>query len=207
MADVARGLAAVLLMGVALGSAAGEEPPAQVLVRQTTDKVLAILEEQKAEIEKNPARVYDLVDDYVLPHFDFHKMSRRALGKHWRNATPEQRERFVQQFQTLLVRTYAIALAQYSDEKVGYLAPRERSNGSQISVRTQIIQSGGPAIPINYEMYRKGDEWKVFDVAIDGVSLVINYRSTFSSEVRQKGLDALIERLREHNDKKAQGSG
>lgn len=207
MRRIARAVAVSALMVATISSAAvGEEPPAQALVRDTTDQVLAVLKERKADIEANPAHVYDLVDEYVLPHFDFYRMSRRALGKYWRQATPEQRERFVEQFKTLLVRTYAIALARYSDERVEYLTPRERANGSEISVRTQVILSGGPPIPINYEMYLKDNQWKVFDVAIDGVSLVINYRSTFASQVRQNGVEGLIERLIEHNQGKATDS-
>ncbi len=200
MPGLARGLTASVVMVVAMTIpvSATEEPPAQVLVRDTTDQVLAVLKERKAEIEADPTNVFGLVDEYILPHFDFYKMSRRALGKHWRKASPEQRERFVEEFKTLLVRTYAIALARYTDETVEYLAPRKRK-GSAISVRTQILLANGPPIPINYEMYSKDDQWKVYDVAIDGVSLVVNYRSTFASQVRRNGVDGLIERLAEHN--------
>ena len=129
-------------------------------------------------------------------------MSQRVLGKYWNRATPEQQAQFVGEFQVLLVRTYATALKEYSEQTIEFLSTRERDGGEEVTVRTQITQAGAPPIPINYEMYRKDDAWKVFDVSIDGVSLVINYRSTFSSEIRRNGVDGLIARLNKHNNEK-----
>lgn len=182
---------------VGVSAYASAEPQAQALVRDTTRRVLEVLRRDKAEIRKDPQHIYQIVDDIILPHFDFTRMSQRVLGKYWPRATPDQQSRFVKQFQMLLVRTYATALREYTDQVIDFLPPRQHDD--EISVRTQIKQSGGPPIPINYEMYHKSDGWKVYDVAIDGVSLVINYRSTFSSEIRHHGIDALIQRLAKHN--------
>lgn len=199
------------LLGVALaaflaagwqGARATTVEAAQALAEETTQKLLATFKRERAAIEEDKNRLYALVDEIVLPHFDFVIMSKRVLGKHWRDATPEQRRRFVEEFKTLLVHTYAVALLEYQDQKIVFLPPRERSGGSQASIRMQIEQAAGPTIPINYELYLDDGAWKVYDVAVDGVSLVINFRSTFSSEIRQNGLDGLIARLAEKNQQR-----
>lgn len=187
---------AVALPGLAAHAAV--EPPGQVVVRNTTARMLEALRRDREEISAHPARIYNLVADIILPHFDFDRMSRRVLGKHWRRASRAQRERFVQEFRTLLVRTYATALSEYRDQNIRYLKPRARDD-TELTVRTQIEQQGGPPIPIDYQLYRTADSWKVYDVVIDGVSLVVNYRSSFSAEIRKGGIDGLIARLAEHN--------
>ena len=194
-------LAAAVLAVAAASAPAASEPPAQELVKSTTTKVLDTLREEREAIEADPERIYSLVDQYIAPHFDLTRMSRRVLGKYWRKATPEQREGFVREFKTLLTHTYAAVLRQYSDETVTFLTPREREDRNEISVRTEIDLSDGPAIPITYELYLTDGAWKVYDVSIDGISLVINYRSTFKSEVRLNGMDGLITRLEKHNGK------
>jgi len=193
-----------LAMGLGLamaGSAAGATTveAAQALAEETTEKLLQTFENQREAIEQNQDRLYDLVDEIVLPHFDFVIMSRRVLGKYWREASPEQRRRFVEEFKTLLVHTYAVALLEYKDQKIVFLPPRERSDGSQVSIRMQILQTAGPTIPMSYDLYLRDDAWKVYDVAVDGVSLVINFRSTFAAEIRRNGVDGLIARLAEKN--------
>ncbi|MCP5153898.1 MAG: ABC transporter substrate-binding protein [Ectothiorhodospiraceae bacterium] len=194
---------AMLAIVLGWGAAAwADEPPAQTLVRDTTDKVVSALKRERDAIEADPERLYTLVDEIVLPHFDFVRMSQRVLGKYWRDASDEQQQRFAREFQALLVRTYATALQEYRDQTIRFLPSRERPGGDEVSVRTEVEQPGGPPIPISYEMTRVGEAWKVFDVAIDGVSLVINYRSTFANEIRQKGIDGLIERLQAHNREK-----
>jgi phospholipid transport system substrate-binding protein len=189
-------LAAVLSFSVS----ANTEVTPEALVKDTTDKVLEVLKKEKAQIDENPGLLYGIVDEYIIPHFDFRRMSQRVLGKYWHRASEEQQKNFVSQFQTLLVQTYGAALREYSDQKIEFLASRSRDG--EVSVRTQIVQSGSPPIPIQYEMYKPDGEWKIYDVSIDGVSLVINYRSTFASEIRSSGVDGLIERLAEHNQRR-----
>lgn len=186
---------------LSLGVAASSEDSAEEVVKKTTERVLEAIKKEREVIDEDPGRIFGIVDQFIIPHFDFERMSQRVLGKYWHRATDDQRARFAAQFQTLLVRTYAAALREYSAQKVEYL-PSRRREGGEVSVRTQIVESGRPPIPIQYEMHDPGNGWKVYDVSIDGVSLVINYRSTFASEIRNNGLDGLIERLAKHNQQK-----
>jgi phospholipid transport system substrate-binding protein len=192
---------AILAAAFSLNAAATGNTSPQELVKTTTDRVLGRLADDREAIENSPDRLFEIVDEIIIPHFDFERMSRRVLGKAWKRASPEQQSQFVKEFRTLLVHTYATALKIYSDERIEYLPPREKEGGKETTIRTQIIQSGSPPVPINYRMYRRDDGWKVFDITIDGVSLVINYRSTFKSEIRKNGVDGLIARLAKHNSK------
>ncbi|MFO1436378.1 MAG: ABC transporter substrate-binding protein [Gammaproteobacteria bacterium] len=173
--------------------AAAEDP--QVIVKSTTDQVLQAIEEGGQD--RN--HVYSVVEQMVLPHFDFRKMSTWVLGKNWRQGTPEQQDRFVSEFQKLLVRTYSTALIEYKGQEIRYLPTQSDGDGKIATVRTQVQQGGGHLIPIDYRLYSAGSDWKVFDVAVDGVSLVANYRTTFNEEIRSKGFDGLVEDLAAKN--------
>ena len=194
------GLAGLLLV-MALGAApacAGADG-ALDLVRDTSAEVQKVLQLRHAELERKPGLIYGVVEEYILPHFDFERMSQLVLGKNWRSATPEERQQFVEEFRLLLVRTYATAMLKYSDQKINFLPARGKAGEGDAVVQTEVEQAGGPPIPIDYSLYRKGDAWKVFDVKIDNVSLVVNYRGTFASEIRSGGLAALIGKLHERN--------
>jgi phospholipid transport system substrate-binding protein len=169
------------------------------LVRDTSSRMLVALKTQKAQIEEDKSRIYALVSDIVLPYFDFRRMATWALGRYWRDANPDQQERFVVEFREMLVRTYGIALADYSDQKIVYLPLRAEPGDRDVTVRTEIEQAGGPAIQITYSMYLTTDGWKVYDVSINGVSLVTNYRTTFASIIRKDGMDSLIKQLQNRN--------
>lgn len=165
------------------------------LVKQTAQSIMSRIKAEKAQIDETPERLYQLVDEVVLPHFDFTKMSQWVLGKHWRKADAEQREQFVHEFRQLLVRTYAKALVDNVDQEIDYLPLRIKPDDTDVMVSTEIPQDGGFPIPINYSMYLKDDAWKVYDVNIDGISLVTNYRTSFSTEVRKSGINGLITKL------------
>lgn len=171
----------------------------EALVRDTSSRMLMALKEEKALIEEDKSRIYALVSDIVLPYFDFQRMAMWALGKYWRSADPGQRERFVVEFREMLVRTYGSALADYADETIVYLPVHADQGDRDVTVRTEIMQAGGPAIQITYSMYLTTTGWKVYDVAINGVSLVTNYRSTFASIIRKDGMDSLIKQLQSRN--------
>jgi phospholipid transport system substrate-binding protein len=171
----------------------------QDMVQQTADQMISKLREEREVIDQHPGRIYDLVNQIVLPHFDFERMSSWVLGKYWRTATPEQRKRFVEEFRNLLVRTYAKSLASYRDNKITYLPMRASPKDTDVKVRTEVEQPGSFPIPIDYSLYLKGDEWMVYDVTIDSVSLVTNYRTTFANQIRQDGLDKLIATLTDRN--------
>ena len=189
-----------MLLLTLLGSApAWAVQPPQQMVQQTAEQMLDKLRAERKVIDEHPGRIYELVDQIVLPHFDFERMSSWVLGKYWRRATPEQRKQFVNEFRDLLVRTYAKSLSSYKDNKITYLPFRGSPGQTDVKVRTEVDQPGGFPIPIDYDLYLKGDEWKVYDVTIDGVSLVTNYRTTFSNEIRQEGLDKLIASLANRN--------
>ena len=194
----------LLLCLVAFGPAsvnvlAAEPQPPLEMIKQTADRMLVKLKEDQAIIRKDPTRIYALVSDIVLPRFDFERMAAWVLGKHWRTATPVQREKFVAEFRNLLVRTYATSLTDYTDRSINYTPVRADPGAKEVTVHTTIEQAGAPAIPIDYSLALKEGEWKVYDVAIEGVSLVTNYRTSFSNEIRKSGLDKLIAKLAQRN--------
>lgn len=166
------------------------------LVRDTTDKIIALLKENRAIYKKDQNKLFAMVHETVLPHFDFRAMSRMVLARNWRSANEDQRGRFTTAFRDLLVRTYATALLKYTDEKIIFLPYRAKPEDRKVIVKTEIKPSGGgPNIPMDYRFYRKNTEWKVFDVSIDGVSLVTNYRNIYNEKIKKQGLDALIESI------------
>lgn len=178
--------------------AVAQTPPDQ-LVRETTDIILRELKANKQAYERDPKKLYAMVQEKVLPHFDFRVMARSVLGRYWREATEEQRNRFIKEFRDLLVRTYATALLKYTNEEIRYLPFRANPGDKTVVVRTEVVQPGGPSIPIHYSFYRTDSGWKVYDIAIDGVSLVANYRNTYANKVKNESLDALINSLAESN--------
>ena len=192
-------IAAASMMAGSMVLAASNGSPARHLVEQVTSSIIEGLMSQREVFRDNPQRLHDLVDRLVLPHFDFDRMSRRVLGKRWKTATPEQRTRFVSAFRILLVRTYAMLLNEYRGQTLTYLDPVPRKKDNEIVIPVQIELTGSQTIRVAYAMYGSGMDWKVFDVAVDGVSLVTNYRSSFRSEIARHGIDGLIARLETKN--------
>lgn len=188
----------VLLVLACVRAAAGENTPLDI-VRDTSTRMLVALQNERTRISKDSGRLDELVAEIVLPYFDFRRMSQWVLGRNWRTATQAQQERFVEQFRVLLVRTYGRALSGYADETVVYLPFDAGSDAEKVTVRTEIEQRGGAPVPISYAMYLSDGDWKVYDVAISGVSLVTNYRSSFGSIIRKDGMDSLIEQLDSRN--------
>ena len=179
-----------------------EVPVPQTLIKTSSDRMQKALKENKATIEKNPSFVYGLVDKILLPNFDFSKMSKLALGKNWRKASKAQRERFIGEFRLLLVRTYSIAMLEFTDGDIVFLPFRGDLAKKKVKVKMEIARPNGPTIPMALSMYlNKQKKWMVYDVKIDGISLVTNYRSTFATEIRNDGMDKLIENLSTRNQK------
>jgi phospholipid transport system substrate-binding protein len=171
----------------------------QDLVQETTDKITTTLRAEQDKIKANPQRLYEIVDEVVLPHFDFERMSSWVLGKYWRTANKDEKQAFTNEFRTLLVRTYAKALNDNYDRPIDMLPMRYKEGSDKAVVRTEVQQDGGFPIPIDYKMHRKGEAWKVYDVSVDGISLVANYRTSFAQEIRKDGLPKLIDSLAERN--------
>lgn len=192
-----------LCLWTPVGSWAAAEPhssPApEQLVRVTTTQMFQALKAQQVQLRQDPARVYQLVNEVVAPQFDFETMGRWVLGKYWRSADAGQRQRFIAEFRRLLIRTYGAAMAQYEDEWVEYL-PSRILDEEQVMVRTLLHGTDVGPLPIDYLMNVRDGAWKVFDVSIEGISLVTNYRSTFTEEIRRGGMEGLIARLVEQNE-------
>jgi phospholipid transport system substrate-binding protein len=195
-------LICVLLLSVA-GTARAETAPEE-LVRATADQILAEIKAHRDVYAKDYGKLYKMADEKVLLHFDFRRMSQWVLGRFWRDATPEQRERFSSEFRDLLVGTYSQALLNYTDQKIVYLPVQRKPDDTEVTVKTEVKQTGGqPNIPIHYSFYKnKAGAWKVYDISIEGVSLVTNYRSVYATKIREKGMDALIAEIAENNRQK-----
>lgn len=191
----------------ALSEASASVPPDQ-LVKETADKVLNQVQANKKELEMDTSKIYELVDQYILPHFNFMKMSRSVLGKHWLKASPGQQTNFAEAFQVLLVRTYAVALLNYSNQAIEYLPFRMTPDAKMAVVKTRVSDGASPPLPVDYLLQVEEDgNWKVVDVKIDGISLVSNYRTSFSEQVRREGLDGLIQQLKTRGGDLVQESG
>ena len=192
-------VAAWLALFLAFPVRAAGPADAQALVRSTADRVLAEVKANKKELDRSPARIYDLVQAHVVPHFDFTRMSQSALGRHWRAASEDQRSALTREFQELLVRTYAVALLNYSGQQIEYLPLRAGGADDDVLVQTRVTEAGAPPVPIDYRLSQAAGRWKVYDVVIDNVSLVSNYRSSFAEQVQRNGLDGLIQQLADRN--------
>ena len=184
-----------LVAGFNATPALAVDTPPDVLARTTTHEVLAILKQDKEVQGGNLNKVHQLVEAKILPIFDFNRMTQLVIGKYWPRATAEQKQSLVVQFRNLLVRTYSGALMAYTDQSIEYKPLVLKPDATDVTVHSEIHQPGAQPIPIDYSMYKTAFGWKVYDVTIDGVSLVTNYRSSFSSEIRQKGIDGLIKTL------------
>lgn len=192
-------VAAAGMVAGSMALAASTGSSAQHLVKQVTVSIIEEMTARREALQGNPQGMHELVDRLVLPHFDFERMSRRVLGKRWKTATPEQRTRFVSAFRSLLVRTYATVLDQYRGQTPTWLDPVAREREDEIVIPVRFELAGSPAVQVAYAMYGRGTDWKVFDVAVDGVSLVTNYRSSFRSEIARDGIEGLIARLEARN--------
>ncbi|MCW8905994.1 MAG: ABC transporter substrate-binding protein [Sedimenticola sp.] len=188
------------LLGMLLAvNMAVASPSPETVVRETSDQVLSEVINRKQELQAQPGRIYQLVEHIVLPRFDFQRMSQLVLGKYWPRAQQDEKEAFVRAFRELLVRTYATALLNYSGEEIVYLPGRASTDGQEATVNTEVKAPGALPIPIDYRLYRNGSEWQVFDVSIDGISLVSNYRTSFASQIRRYKLSGLISKLEQRN--------
>ncbi len=196
-------LLAAMLMTVAGGNVRAEEMPVpQALVKKASDDMLLALAVHEAELEANPSKIYDLVEEILIPNFDFARMAKLALGKNWNSINEEQQAQFVEEFRVLLVRTYSTAMLEYTDEEIRFLPFRDDLSKRRVDVPMEVVQSGGPGIPMTLSLYlNAAGEWKVYDVKIEGISLVTNYRSTFSRDINNGGIDKLIEDLSQRNQK------
>ena len=178
---------------------AAEVMSPDALAKSVTEDVLAVLRADKDIQAGNTKKVIELVENKVLPHFNFTRMTRLAVGANWRQASPEQQKVLTSEFRTLLVQTYAATLTAYRDQKVEFRPLRLQPTDTDVLVKTSIIQPAGKPVGVDYRMEKSDGGWKVYDVVVADLSLVQNYRGTFNAEVQKGGIDGLIKALADKN--------
>lgn len=169
------------------------------LVKQTAEDVINVIKNDKEIQAGNKQKIYALAEEKILPNFDFDRVCRLVLGKNWRTATPEQQATFQKEFRSLLLRTYSTALGKYRNQTINYKPMVPGAEPDVATVKTEILQPSGPPIAVDYSLAKNGSDWKVFDIIIENVSLVTNYRSQFGTEIRQNGIDSLNKKLADKN--------
>jgi phospholipid transport system substrate-binding protein len=197
-----------LLAFIALTPAAAQDAQSpDGLVKNVTQDVLAIVKQDRDIQAGNTKKTVALVEEKVLPHFNFTRMTALAMGVNWRKATPEQQKQLVDEFRTLLVRTYSTALSSYRNQTIDFKPLRAQPGDTDVMVRSEVRQSGTEPVTIDYSMEKTASGWKVYDVVVGGVSLVTTYRDTFANEVRSSGIDGLLKSLTDKNRQLAAKGG
>ena len=197
-------VATLLLLGLAAAASAQEPVAPDVLVKTVTMEVVDLIAKDKEIKSGSRAKLIQVIEGKVLPHFNFTAMTALAMGQNWGKASPEQKKRLTEEFKTLLVRTYASALSAYSEQKFDFRPLRAKANETDVTVSVRVLQPGAQPVPIDYSMEKTGSGWKVYDVNIGGVSLVANYRTEFANTVRSSGIDGLIKDLQKKNQSLAE---
>lgn len=185
-----------VLLGAAFAVHAETSPDA--LIKQVSTDVLDAVKADKSIQAGDVQKVVALVDVKVMPHINFQRMTASAVGRYWRQATPDQQKRLQEEFKTLLVRTYSGALAQVKDQTVALKPMRSTPQDTEVVVRTEVRGKGDP-VQLDYRLEKSGDAWKIYDVNVVGVWLVENYRNSFAQEIGANGIDGLIAKLAERN--------
>ena len=192
-------IGALLLLLACGGAWAQKALGPEELVRQITDDVMAAVKSDKALAAGDRERALKLAEEKILPHVDFEEATRLAVGRSWREATPPQRKQLVSEFRTMLVRTYSNAIEAYQGQEMRVLPSRTKPGDDEATVRNQYVRPGGKPVPVDYQMRRTGQGWKIYDISVEGISLVLTYRSEFDAVIRQEGIDGLIKRLAQRN--------
>ena len=194
----------ICAMALAAAAVAQELAPDQ-LVQKITDEVLAAIKSDKQLAAGDKQKAIKLAEEKVLPYIDFDQATRLAVGRAWSQASPEQKKRLVSEFRNMLVRTYSNAIQSYQGQTLKVLPSRGKQDPEETVVRTQFVRAGGQPLPIDFSMRKTDQGWKVFDITVEGVSLVMTYRSEFDAVVKQEGIDGLIKRLAQKNTPAAVG--
>lgn len=168
-------------------------------VQSAADQVMSRVSERRAELEAHPERIHDSVSDVVKKYFDFGSMSQSAMGKYWPRSSEQQRQAVVEEFSELLIRTYGTTVLKYSGKPISYNKVDWSSDGKRARVDTTAEPEVGTAVQILYYLHENGNGWQIYDVVVEDLSLVTNYRASFSSEIRASGVDGLIAKLRARN--------
>jgi phospholipid transport system substrate-binding protein len=198
MKKILQALLCVPLLVFGVSNAQDATPP-DALVKTVTLEVVELIAKDKEIRSGSRAKLIEVIEAKVLPHFNFSSMTALAMGQNWNKATPEQKKRLTEEFKTLLVRTYASALSAYSDQKLDFRPLRAKPTDTDVMVNVRVLQPGAQPVPIDYSMEKTAGGWKVYDVMVGGVSLVANYRTEFNNNVRDSGIDGLIKNLQAKN--------
>ena len=198
------GFALMLVSALAVPFSLAQDAAPDVLLKEVTLEVLAMMRQDPDIQTGNPARLAELVEARILPLFDFPRMTQSAVARNWRLATPEQQKTLTTEYRTLLVRTYSVALSSYRDQVVEYRPLRAAPDATEVTVKSDLKQPGRESMTIDYDMEKTGAGWKVYDIKIAGISMVTAYRDAFASRVRDGGIEGLIKSL---SDKNRQGDG
>jgi phospholipid transport system substrate-binding protein len=180
-------------------AAAAQELKPDELVKQVTEDVLAAVKSDKQLAAGDKQKALQLAEEKVLPHIDFQEATRLAVGKSWNQATPEQKKKLVDEFRRMLVRTYSSAISAYEGQTVKVQPLRMKPDDTDVTVRNQYIRAGGKPVQLDYQMRKTSQGWKIYDIVVEGVSLVLTYRSEFDAVVKEQGIDGLIKRLANKN--------
>ena len=191
-------LIAAVGLGCAAGAALAQEAP-DALVKRVSEEVLQIVKSDPRVQAGDRDRIREVIDTKLAPNFDFERMTALAVGRGWRTATPEQQKQLVDQFRTLLSRTYSNAFVQFRDQMINYKPLKLDPGATDVTVRTEIARGGGAPVQVDYTLGKKGNEWKAYDVIVGGVSLVTNYRDEFNAQIQSGGIDGLIKSLAAKN--------
>ena len=194
-----RRVLASLLLSMVLGGAFAQDVAPDALVKNVTLEVVDLIAKDKEIKTGSRARLVAVIEAKVLPHFNFTAMTALAMGQNWGKSSPEQKKRLTEEFKTLLVRTYASALAAYSEQKFDFRPLRAKATDTDVTVNVRVLQSGTQPVTLDYSMEKTANGWKVYDVMVGGVSLVANYRTEFANTVRNSGIDGLIRDLQKKN--------
>lgn len=198
--------------GLLIAPVQAEPTAPNTVLDMATREMISAINANQEKIKTDPSVVNGLVEDILMPHIDFIASSKWVLGKHWRRASKDQKLAFIRQFRALLLRFYSVALAEYlttntvSEDMFVFLPLRGDTNTKRVTVHSEIHAPSGSIIPIKYSMHLTKKGWKVYDVSIEGISMITTYRTSFASEIKQKGLDGLIASLAERNTRLAQNN-
>jgi phospholipid transport system substrate-binding protein len=185
---------------------AAQDSEPEALVKKVTEDVLAAVKSDKQLAAGDREKAIKLAEQKILPHVDFEEAARLAVGRGWKEASPEQRKKLVTEFRNMLVRTYSNAIGGYEGQTMKVLPSRVKPGDTEATVRNQFIRPGGKPVMIDYSMRKTDAGWKIYDIVVEGVSLVLTYRSEFDAVVKQEGVDGLIKRLTQKNAPAAIGS-
>lgn len=172
-------------------------PDPQKVAKETVSKVLSLLQKNRQTYKKHPEKLYDMINEVLIPHFDMDFIARFVLGRYWRKATPEQRERFIRLFKRKLVHTYGEGLLRFDNEKIEYLPVRADENATDITFRVKVTTDNGDTVPVTLSMHFVDGKWQIYNGSVGNLSFLVNYRGTFSPKLAAAGLEAVLDKMAE----------